>query len=131
MQAMIENTSTITYRQAFNKTFATAFSGIVYFFKTERNGKIQAAIAILTLLAALWLHLSALEWILILFCIAGVIGLEMINTGLEHLCNHVHKEYHSSIKIIKDLAAGAVLFTAIISVVVGLIIFIPKILILL
>ena len=125
---MIQNNSAIIYRQALNKTFLTAFNGIIYFFKTERNGRIQAAVAACTLMLGIYLHLSSLEWIIILLCIAGVIGLEMMNTALEHLCNHAHKDYHPSIKIIKDIAAGAVLFVSIISVVAGLIIFAPKIL---
>lgn len=124
---MIENSQSVVYRQALNKTFTAAFNGIGYFFKTERNGKIQAAAAVSAILAAFWLHISAVEWILILFCIAAVIALEMVNTAIEHLCNHVHEAYHPSIKIIKDVAAGAVLFASIISVITGLIIFIPKI----
>jgi diacylglycerol kinase len=125
---MIENSQSVVYRQALNKTFTAAFNGIGYFFKTERNGKIQAAAAVSAILAAFWLHISAVEWILILFCIAAVIALEMVNTAIEHLCNHVHEAYHPSIKIIKDVAAGAVLFASIISVITGLVIFIPKIL---
>lgn len=124
---MIENSQSVVYRQALNKTFTAAFNGIGYFFKTERNGKIQAAAAVSAILAAFWLHISAVEWILILFCIAAVIALEMVNTAIEHLCNHVHEAYHPSIKIIKDVAAGAVLFASIISVITGLVIFIPKI----
>ena len=125
---MIQNNTASVYRQALNKTFATAFTGLQYFFKTERNGKIQLAVAGFTLLAGFYLQLSAVEWILILFCIGLVIGLEMMNTALERLCNHVHSDYHHTIKIIKDVAAGAVLFASIISVITGLIIFIPKIL---
>ena len=125
---MIPNDSAAVYRQPLHKTFSTAFKGIIYFFKTERNGKVQAVVAACTLLAAMYLQLSVTEWMLVLFCIAGVISLEMINAALEHLCNHVHKEYHPSIKIIKDVAAGAVLFFSIISIIAGLIIFIPKIL---
>jgi len=124
---MPQNNSASVYRQALNKTFSTAFNGIRYFFKTERNGKIQLAVAAFTMLFAFYLQVSATEWIFILLCIAAVIGLEMMNSALEHLCNHVHKDYHPSIKIIKDVAAGAVLFASIISAVVGLIIFIPKI----
>ncbi|MFT4154264.1 diacylglycerol kinase family protein [Parafilimonas sp.] len=125
---MTQNSRAIVYRQALNKTFTTALNGICYFFKTERNGKIQAVVALFTILAACALHISAIEWVLVLFCIASVIALEMVNTALEHLCNHVHEDYHPSIKIIKDVAAGAVLFASIISVITGLIIFIPKIL---
>lgn len=126
---MIEN-NTAFYRQAMNKTFANAFNGVQYFFKNERNGKIQAGTAILVLIAGFYLKLSSTEWIIILVCIAAVIGLEMLNSAIEQLCNLVHKEYHPSIKIIKDMAAGAVLFAAVISATAGLIIFLPKIIML-
>lgn len=125
---MIQNNTASVYRQALNKTFAAALNGIQHFFKTERNGKIQATVACFTLLAGFYLQLSSVEWILILLCIGLVIGLEMMNTALEHLCNHVHSDYHPTIKIIKDVAAGAVLFASMISVITGLIIFVPKIL---
>ena len=125
---MIPDNSAAVYRQPLHRTFSTAFKGIIYFFKTERNGKVQAVVAACTLFTAMYLQLSFTEWMLILFCIAGVISLEMVNAALEHLCNHVHKEYHPSIKIIKDIAAGAVLFFSAISIIAGLIIFIPKIL---
>ena len=125
---MIQNNTASVYRQALNKTFAAALNGVNYFFKTERNGKIQLAVACFTLLIGFYLQLSSVEWILILFFIGLVICLEMMNTALEHLCNHVHSDYHPTIKVIKDLAAGAVLFASIISVITGLIIFIPKIL---
>ncbi|MEO8713100.1 MAG: diacylglycerol kinase family protein [Parafilimonas sp.] len=123
---MIQNNSAIVYRQALNKTFITAFNGIRYFFKTERNGKIQACVAALVILAGLYFRLSSIEWIFILLCIGAVLGLEMINSALEHICNLVHKEYHPVIKTIKDVSAGAVLLVSIISVLVGLIIFLPK-----
>ena len=124
---MIQNNSAAIYRQALNKTFLTAFNGIRYFFKTERNGKIPACVAAFVLLTGFYFNLSSIEWIFILLCIGAVLGLEMVNSALEHLCNLVHNEYHPIIKTIKDLAAGAVLFTSIISVIIGLIIFLPKI----
>ncbi len=128
---MIQNTSATVYRQTLNKTFSTAFNGIRYFFKTERNGKIQAGVSLITIFSGLYLKLNAIEWIVIVLCIGSVLALEMINTALEHLCNLVHKDYHPSIKIIKDVAAGAVLIFSVISVVSGLIIFLPKLFVLL
>jgi len=128
---MNQNVVTTAYKQALNKTFANAFNGIQQFFKTERNGKIQAAVALFIILIGFYFRLSSVEWILTLVCIGSVIGLEMLNSAIEHLCNLVHNNYHPAIKIIKDMAAGAVLFAAVISVIIGLIIFIPKVLFLL
>jgi diacylglycerol kinase len=128
---MIQNTSATVYRQTLNKTFSTAFNGIKYFFKTERNGKIQAGVSLITILSGLYLRINAFEWIVIVLCIGLVLALEMINSALEHLCNMVHADYHPSIKIIKDVAAGAVLTFSVISVIAGLIIFLPKLFVLL
>ena len=115
------------YRQALNKTFINAFNGIQYFFKTERNGKIQAAVGLFVILAGFYFRLSSIEWIFILLCIGAVLSLEMLNSALEHLCNLVHNDHHPAIKIIKDVSAGAVLFASVISAMIGLIIFLPKI----
>lgn len=125
---MIEQNNAAVYKQQLNKAFVNAINGLKFFFKNERNGIIQAGVAIFVLLAGLYLRLSATEWIIMLLCICAVIAMEMMNSALEHLCNLVHKEFHPTIKIIKDVAAGAVLFASIVSVIIGLIIFIPKIL---
>jgi len=126
--SMIQQSSLPVYRQAIGKTFINAFNGMQFFFKTERNGKVQAAVSIFVLLAGFYLKISSVEWIIVVICVAVVIALEMVNTALEHLCNMIQSEYHTVIKIIKDVAAGAVFFVSIISILVGAIIFLPKIL---
>jgi len=128
---MIQNNQSAVYRQALNKTFVNAFNGIQYFFKTERNGKIQLFVSFLVLLTGFYFRLSPTEWAFIFLCIGAVMGMEMLNSALEHLCNVVHYDYHPVIKIIKDVSAGAVLLTSVISVLIGLVIFLPKILLLL
>ena len=72
-------------------------------------------------------NISKTEWLFIAVCCAAVIATEMINTAIEKLCDMVSTEIHPVIKIIKDVSAGAVLVCAIGSVVVGSIIFLPKI----
>lgn len=113
----------------FLKGFLYAFNGFIVFFKYERNGRIQLAIAILTAMLAWSLHVSALEWIILLACIAAVLSFEMINSAIEKLCDLVHPEYHAAVKIIKDIAAGAVLWVSVFSGIIGFIIFLPKIII--
>ena len=108
------------------KSFANAFVGIRSFFVTDRNGKIHIVITLIVLVASLVFKITVIEWILILLCIAIVIALEMLNSALEKLCDMVQPGYHNVIKIIKDVSAAAVLWAAIISVIIGLIIFIPK-----
>ena len=111
-----------------NAGFASA--GIKYFFKNERNGKIQLVIGLLVISLGLVVNLSTVEWCIILGCIALVIALEMVNTSLERVCDMLSTEYHPMIKIIKDVAAGAVLWAAIFCATIGCIIFTPHLLML-
>lgn len=62
---------------------------------------------------------------MVLFCIALVTGLEMVNTALERVCAMLSTEYHPMIKIIKDVAAGAVWWASIFCIIIGVIIFLP------
>lgn len=107
--------------------FRFAFNGLSQFFRTERNGRIQGIIAILVIIAGFIFHLSKVEWLAVLLCIALVLGLEMVNSAIEKLCNLVTTNYHPEIKIIKDVSAAAVLIISIISVIIAAIIFLPRI----
>lgn len=118
-------------QQSLLKSFANAFAGMAYFFTNDRNGKIHLAITIAVVVASIALHISTIEWMIVLLCIALVIGLEMLNSALEKLCDLVEPNYHPTIKVIKDVSAAAVVLAAIISVVIGVIIFLPKIMLLL
>jgi len=71
--------------------------------------------------------INRIEWLIILLCIAMVIALEMINSALEKLSDLVEPNYNPTIKIVKDVGAAAVLWSVIISIVIGLVIFIPRI----
>lgn len=109
--------------------FKYAFQGIYIFFSKDFNGRLELGIAIITIAAGFVLHISKYEWITVLLCIAIVLSLEMINTTIEKLCDMIEPGVHPTIKMIKDIAAGAVLLSAIVSLVIGLIIFLPKIII--
>lgn len=111
----------------FLKGFLYAFNGLVVFFRHERNGTIQLVVAVLVVLLGGVLHISALEWIILLGCIATVLSFEMINSAIEKLCNLVHPKYHPAVKVIKDISAGAVLWVSVSSGIIGFIIFLPKI----
>lgn len=110
------------------KSFAHAFNGIMVFFLTDRNGRIHLLLAGLVIGAGYHFGVSATEWGLLLICMALVPAMEMLNHALEKLCDVVHSDPHPLIKMAKDVAAAAVLWTAIISAFIGLLIFIPKIL---
>lgn len=92
--------------------------------------RIHACIAILTIIAAILLEISSMEWCLIVVCIGSVFMAEAFNTAIEKLSDKVSPERDPLIKIAKDVAAGAVLAISIASAVIGLIIFIPRLIIL-
>ena len=102
-----------------------ALQGIIQFFSRDRNGKIQMVIGISAIILGFTVSLSSFQWLLVLFCIGLVISLEMINSAIERFCDLVTTDFHPGIKIIKDVAAGAVLVASITSLIIGLIIFIP------
>lgn len=113
-------------KQSFYNAISNAFCGMKYFFLHERNGKLQLLVSVFVVALALGLRLNKTEIIVTIVCCALVMSLEMMNTAIENLCNVVQEEYHPLIKIIKDVAAGAVLLTSIASIAIGLIIYLPK-----
>lgn len=109
-------------------SFKYAFTGIKTSFKTEQNMKIHILIMILVILAGIILKIDALDWIILIIMISLVISAELFNTTIETVVDMITKEKNEKAKIAKDVAAGAVLVLAIGSVIIGFIIFIPKIL---
>lgn len=102
-----------------------ALNGWRLFFASETNGRIQLGIALLVIAAGAYFHLAVLEWVAILVCIAMVLTLEMINSAIERLCNKIEPGLDKDIGWIKDVAAGAVLLAAVLSAVVGAVVFWP------
>jgi diacylglycerol kinase len=113
-------------KQKIGKSFVNAFSGLGYFFRHERNGRVQSLIGLCALLLSAWFQISNTQWLVVLICIGSVLSLEMLNSALERLCDLVQPDFHPQIRRIKDLAAGAVLWASLISAVAGAIIFLPE-----
>jgi diacylglycerol kinase len=111
--------------KTFLRSVIFASQGVKQFFSRDRNGKIQTVIGITAIALGFTVSLSSFQWMLVLFCIGLVISLEMINSAIEKYCDLVTTDFHPGIKIIKDVAAGAVLIASLMSLVIGLIIFIP------
>lgn len=109
------------------KAFVHAFNGIFHFIANDRNGKIHFVAVSAVTVAGLYCKVSSAEWCILLLCFALVISLEMCNHALEKLCDAVHPDQHPLIKTVKDVAAAAVLWSAMVSIVIGLVMFIPKI----
>jgi diacylglycerol kinase len=111
----------------FIKGFGYASKGLSYAFRTQPNFKFHCAA---TLIVGVWgwfLMLSTSEWLWILLAIALVIVSELLNTAIETLVDLVSPEWNVKAGIAKDTAAAEVLVASIISAIIGLIIFIPKI----
>jgi diacylglycerol kinase len=104
-----------------------AIKGIKLIIKNERNFRIQIVVAIMVIIAGLTLQISHSDWIAVAFLIAIVLISEAFNSVIEAVCDTISKEYRVNIKYAKDVSAGAVLVSAILSVALGLIIFVPYI----
>lgn len=113
------------------KSFGYAFKGIDDVIEHEPNMKIHVVVAILVVIMAFILKVSIIEWIILVLLIGAVLAAETINTTVENLVDMYTKEYDEKAKVVKDTAAGTVLILAITSAIIGLIIFIPKIIYLL
>ena len=109
------------------KSVAFAFNGAWLLLKTEPSIKIQVCIGITMTLIGFLVDLSATEWILQSLTIGIIIALEGLNTAIEEIADFIHPEYHPKIGLIKDLAAGAVFIFALVALIVGGIIYFPKI----
>lgn len=108
------------------RSFGYAFEGVAYILRTQRNARIEIAIAIAALALAAWLGISAVEWAVLFVTIALVMALEWINTSLELAVSLASPERHPSAKAAKDVAAACVLLGVITSVVVALLLFAPR-----
>ena len=111
-------------------SFKYAIEGIISSFKTERNMKIHIFIMILVIIAGIFFKISITEWLVLALIIGLVIATELINTSIEATIDLVTKETHPLAKIAKDTAAAAVLVFGLTAIVIGCIIFVPKILVL-
>ena len=108
-------------------SFKYAGEGIISSFKSERNMKIHIFIMLTVILAGILLELIAIEWIICVLLFAIVISAELFNTALETIVDMVSPEKNENAKIAKDVSAGAVLVVAIGAAIVGLVIFVPKV----
>ncbi len=108
------------------KSFGYAFRGLADLIKSEQNAKIHLLITILVIITGFVFKINATEWCIVFFCIAIVFSTEALNTSVEKIIDHLFKDKNETARIVKDISAGAVLICAIISVICGLIIFLPK-----
>lgn len=108
-------------------SFKYAIEGIISSFKTERNMKLHVLAMTLVILLGFIIRLSKLEWIICIILFAIVIAGELFNTAIETTVDIAMPQRNEKAKLAKDISAGAVLIVAIGSLIIGGIIFIPKI----
>ncbi|MCF8369310.1 MAG: diacylglycerol kinase family protein [Bacteroidales bacterium] len=108
------------------ESFKYAFNGIILLSR-EHNAWIHFVAALLVIILGFIFNISFFEWMVILICIGLVLSLELMNTAIENLTNLVSPGINPKAGRIKDIAAGAVLISAIISAIIGVMIFLPKI----
>ena len=109
-------------------SFRYAFAGLGYLLWTQRNAKIHSLIGLAAVALGILLGLDRFEWLVLTLTIAIVLAAEGINTALEAAVDLASPDYHPLAKIAKDVGAGTVLLTAIAAVIVGLLLFLPRLL---
>lgn len=111
----------------FINSFGNALSGIGIAMRGERNVRIELAFTAAVLLACVLLDVPFHEAVSVILCCVFVLGMEFVNSALERVVDLVSPEYHDLAKQAKDLGAGAVLIAATGSAIIGICVFIPKI----
>jgi diacylglycerol kinase (ATP) len=119
-----ENRTTL---RKFLKGFTFAFAGIAYAFRTQCNMRFHVYSSVAVIALSFYLHIDIAEWCIILMCIGSVYAAELINTSIETTVYFASPEISDKAGHAKDLAAAAVLVVCTVSAVIGLIIFLPKI----
>ena len=109
------------------KSFVHAFNGLRILIREEHNSRIHLLAAVIAIALGWCLHISYQEWITVILLIGFVFFAELFNSSLEQLSDHLSPEKHENIRKVKDLAAAAVLVSAMTSLIIGGIIFLPKI----
>lgn len=111
----------------FLKSQGYARNGVKLIFRNERNFRIDIVIAVLVVIAGFLSKISHTDWIAISLVISMVFTAEVLNSAIEALCDTVSQDFKVNIKYAKDVSAGAVLISALVSIITGLIVFLPYI----
>lgn len=114
-------------KTGFVESVGHALDGVSYTINHERNFRVEVIFAIMVTITSFVLKVSVIEWSILVLVIGMVLALEMVNTAIERCVDLVTKDYKELAKIAKDIAAGAVFVMSIFSVIIGILIFMPKI----
>ncbi len=125
MENNLSNNS-FSFRQRL-RSFRYAFRGILFMVKTQHNFWIHLVVVVLVIIAGFLFCISLTEWALVIFAIGLVLSAETFNSAIEQLTDLASPDFHPRAGRVKDLAAAAVLLTAMAAALIGLLIFVPKI----
>ena len=109
------------------RSFKYAFEGLIYLFKKEHNSWIHALAMLVVIVAGCIFKLNTIEWLFVIIAVGLVFAAELINSSIERLVDLASPDINPIAKQAKDLAAAAVLVVAIVALLIGLMIFVPKI----
>lgn len=123
----MENSNRFSLKKLF-RSFGFALTGIKELIQSEQNAQIHLFISICVIIAGFLFRISDSEWCIVALCIGLVLAAEAFNTVFEKLVDHLFPQKHETARLAKDIAAGAVLISALMAVVCGVIIFLPKLL---
>lgn len=107
------------------KSFKYAILGAYKLVTTEHSIMVQFSLGILVTVAGFYFGISKTEWLFQTMAIGLVLSIEGLNTAVEKIADFIHPDFHNKIGFIKDIAAGAVFFAALVAIAVGMIIYIP------
>jgi diacylglycerol kinase (ATP) len=126
----MENNKDMTRKFSLNDRFLSvrnALTGLLVMVKSEHNFRIHLFVFLLVIAFGLIIGISTAEWLFIIFVSGLVFVMESMNTAIEYLSDVISPGYHEKVKKAKDVAAAGVLISAILSVITGILIFLPRI----
>lgn len=107
------------------KSVGFALKGAIKLITTEHSIMVQTSLGVILTITGFIVGISQTEWLFQIFAIGLVLSIEGLNTAIEKVADFIHPDYHERIGFIKDIAAGAVFFSAITAIIIGLIIYVP------
>ena len=108
------------------RSFGSAFRGLIFVMRWEQNMRIHTILGVGVLVAGVLLRISQTEWMILALCISGVLITETVNTCIEFLLDLVHPTLGERVLRIKDMMAASVVIASVTALVIGLMIFVPK-----
>ena len=109
-------------------SFEHAFDGFIYAIRTQPNFRFHLLATIVAVLLGVYFSISTTEWLVLIFTVNMVLVAEMVNTSIESMVDLITVERRVNAKTAKDVAAAMVLISAVLAIIIGLVIFLPKIL---